>query len=111
MSDVTKDGKIAAQKGNDVSILDELRAALEETPCPRYYDFGPECISVADAQKIVDTFAAAHPGLVEVVRCGECVDESGFWKCGKGVERPYAYESLDFGCTFGQRKATPEVLP
>lgn len=120
MSDVTQDGKIAAQKGNDVSWHDELRAALEETPCPRYYDFGPECISVVDAQKIVDTFAAAHPGLVEVVRCGECERlgrdvERGDDECSKAplwcYELLFEPEDETFYCADGQRKETPEVLP
>lgn len=72
MSDVTQDGKIAAQKGNDVSVLDELRAALMD-------EFAPSVTWKSGTVRkrigvVFKAFAAAHPGLVDA-NATYCVNE------------------------------------
>lgn len=68
MSDVTQDGKIAAQKGNRTSVLDELRAALE-TAAAEAYD-PKHKLATRYCIGLLDKFAAAHPGLVDLSLCG-----------------------------------------
>jgi hypothetical protein len=114
MSDVPNQAKIAAQKGNDVSWQDELRAALADSATTQTPD--GRMLYLTDALIALHHIAAAHPGLVEVVQCGECMRlgrdvERGDDECSKAplwcYELLFEPEDETFYCPHGHRKDTP----
>lgn len=50
--------------------LDELREALKKKAWQVTVNYGEVVVAIDDVNRIIDAYAAAHPGLVDLTTCG-----------------------------------------